>query len=169
MCAAVSRGRSHPGTVITDVYYRSRSAGLQAATFVPEGRASLEPVDVTSQFEEADAVEALAPARDRCAQRVLEFMAACGVRVTTPPPQLLELLTAYGFHAIGIGRALGPAKQTIPPDGVGGTAAAERPVDRECSGVLGKLREVQSSLDGAHADSRGEPTRRVLRPLTRNG
>jgi hypothetical protein len=118
---------------------------------------------VTSNFEEA-AVETLSPERDRCLQSILEFMAACGVRVTSPPPQLLELLTAYGFHAISIGRALAPVQQTTSPDGAG-KADTPQQVDRERSGVLATLREMQASLD-VDARSR-EPTRR-LRTLDGN-
>lgn len=75
------------------------------------------PAVTTTDFDEAEAAEALAHELNRCAHAVLEFMSACGVRVTTMPPQLLELFTVYGFRAIDIGHALARSKRAIEPTG----------------------------------------------------
>jgi hypothetical protein len=77
---------------------------------------ALEPCIVdamTAEWSEAQAVELLATERDQCVQGVIEFMAACGVRTTTVPPQLLELLTLYGLTAIDIGKELAHRKATL--------------------------------------------------------
>lgn len=76
--------------------------------------------------DEARIIAALAPARERCAQDVLEFMSACGVRFTTVPPLLLQLLTTYALTAVDVGQALaratGPNRSAEPvaplPNGV---------------------------------------------------
>jgi len=118
---------------------------------------------VTSQFEEADAVEALTPERDQCAQRVLEFMAACGVKVTTAPPQLLEALTAYGFHALGIGRALASGRRPLAPDSVvRATQQGESRVGHERSGVHGRFQQSAAGGDGSQPSPRElDATRRI--------
>lgn len=128
-------------------------------------------MNVTSQFEEADAVEALTPARDQCAQSVLEFMAACGVRITTAPPQLLEVLTAYGFHAVGIGRALAHGKRPLAPESVvRPTGNGESKMGHERSGVHGKFKKDAPAGEGSQPTARdSDATRRIVRPLTRNG
>jgi hypothetical protein len=84
---------------------------------------------MTEEWSEALAVELLATERDQCAQRVLEFMGACGVRTSTVPPQLLELLTTFGLTAIDIGKQLAHRKRTMPatePDEATRNALAER-------------------------------------------
>jgi hypothetical protein len=87
---------------------------------------------MTKGFDEAEAIEALATVRDFCAESVIEFMAACGVRTTTKPPQLVELLTLYGLRAIEIGQELAHRKATLPA----AEAAENARRDRSDSGLL---------------------------------
>jgi len=87
---------------------------------------------MTKGFDEAEAIEVLGPVRDFCAESVIEFMAACGVRTTTTPPRLVELLTLYGLRAIDIGQELAHRKATLPA-----AEAAETAIDdRSESGLL---------------------------------
>ena len=104
---------------------------------------------MTEELNEAQAVEALASDRDRCAQSVLEFMAACGVRTTTMPPQLLELLTLYGLKAIDIGHELAHKKRTWPETAGTVTAAASS------SGIAPALRGGAISSSGIAPALRG--------------
>ena len=109
---------------------------------------------MTKGLEEAEAIEALATVRDFCAESVIEFMAACGVRTTTPPPQLVELLTLYGLRAIDIGQELAHRKATF-----GGIAPALRggamPIG---SGIAPALRRGTMPAEAAEAalDDRSE-------------
>jgi hypothetical protein len=117
---------------------------------------------VTTEFDETEAAKALAHERDRCAHAVLEFMSACGVRVTTMPPQLFELFTAYGFKAIDIGHALARAKRpkraVEPPARL--PAGVRQPDE---SGIMRTV-DRQPALGDP-----GDVTRKIVLPSHRHG
>jgi hypothetical protein len=120
--------------------------------------------DMADDFSEAQAVEALSSERDLCAQRVIEFMAACGVRTTTTPPQLLELLTLYGLKAVDIGRELVHAKRTLDEAEAreARDAAATAFAARGDSGMLPTTPAGEQHESGRRRRGSAEITRKVV-------